>query len=232
MENRSASQIYDNPDAPFINDVLRPAGETFTNMHAITRPSQPNYLAFYSGSTQGVTDNDSHDFGSTPTLGDQFAAAGLSLVWEIEDPAVEHHIPTTSFNDSAYERSFDSDWPALLADLENAPEFVAFTPNNDHSMHGGDIDDGDAWLQSNFSSVIDFVKDPANNSLFVLTYDEPDKDVSRTTPIPTVAVGAGIAAGTSDNTNVNLYSLLQDFEQQHNFTLLGNAATAPDLIFG
>jgi hypothetical protein len=232
MENHSASEIYSNANAPFINDVLRASGETFTNMHAIARPSQPNYLAFYSGSTQGVTNNNPHDFGSTQTLGDQFAAAGLSLVWEAEAGTPARHLPTTSFDDSAYERSFESDWPAMLSNLADAPEFVAISPDDSHSLHDGSVAQGDAWLQANFSSVLDFVKNPANNSLFVLTFDEPSTSAPLTTPIPTVAVGAGIAAGISDNTNVNLYSLLQEFEQQHNFALLGSAATAPDLVLG
>ena len=41
--------------APFINNTLIAGGALMTASSAITHPSQPNYLAFFSGSTQGVT---------------------------------------------------------------------------------------------------------------------------------------------------------------------------------
>jgi hypothetical protein len=52
-ENHSYWQIIGNPNAPFINS-LAAEGTLFTSSYAITRPSEPNYLALLSGSTQGV----------------------------------------------------------------------------------------------------------------------------------------------------------------------------------
>ena len=42
--------------ALFINK-LASRGALLTNMHGETHPSQPNYLAMFSGSTQGITDD-------------------------------------------------------------------------------------------------------------------------------------------------------------------------------
>jgi NAD(P)-dependent dehydrogenase (short-subunit alcohol dehydrogenase family) len=42
--------------APYIN-ALASTGAVFTDSHAITHPSQPNYLALFSGATQGVKDD-------------------------------------------------------------------------------------------------------------------------------------------------------------------------------
>ena len=53
-ENHSYDQIIGNADAPFINK-LAAEGALFTDAHAIRHPSQPNYLALFSGSTQGTT---------------------------------------------------------------------------------------------------------------------------------------------------------------------------------
>ena len=55
-ENHGYSQIIGSSQAPYIN-TLATEGALFTNSHALTHPSEPNYLAFFSGSTQGITDD-------------------------------------------------------------------------------------------------------------------------------------------------------------------------------
>src|SRR6266550_279019 len=55
-ENHPYSAIIGNSSAPFINK-LASQGALFKSSFAITHPSQPNYLALFSGSTQGVTTN-------------------------------------------------------------------------------------------------------------------------------------------------------------------------------
>src|SRR4051812_5245745 len=59
-ENHSFDQVIGSGSAPYINSLAN-SGMLFTNFYAITHPSQPNYLQFYSGSNQGVTTN------TTPT---------------------------------------------------------------------------------------------------------------------------------------------------------------------
>ena len=63
-ENKDYGQIIGSADAPYINHTLLGiyGGALFTNMHAETHPSQPNYLGFFSGSNQGVTDDGQYDF--------------------------------------------------------------------------------------------------------------------------------------------------------------------------
>jgi phosphatidylinositol-3-phosphatase len=56
MENKDPGEIIGNAAAPYLTGLAR-AGASFTDAHAETHPSQPNYLALFSGSTQGVTDN-------------------------------------------------------------------------------------------------------------------------------------------------------------------------------
>ena len=50
-ENHSAAQVM---GRPYLSS-LAARGTSFTAMYGITHPSQPNYLALFSGSTQGVT---------------------------------------------------------------------------------------------------------------------------------------------------------------------------------
>ena len=52
MENHSNTDVIGNSAAPYINS-LAAGGANFTQSYAITHPSQPNYLALFSGSTQG-----------------------------------------------------------------------------------------------------------------------------------------------------------------------------------
>ena len=49
-ENHSYSQIIDSSDAPYINR-LAAQGAVFTQSFGVTYPSQPNYLALFSGLT-------------------------------------------------------------------------------------------------------------------------------------------------------------------------------------
>src|SRR5689334_19461823 len=55
-ENHGYDQIIGASAAPYINRLAR-QGALFTAAHGITHPSQPNYLALFSGSTQGVHDD-------------------------------------------------------------------------------------------------------------------------------------------------------------------------------
>jgi hypothetical protein len=55
-ENHGYNELIGSPEAPYINQLAN-AGALFTDSHGIGHPSQPNYLALFSGSTQGVTDD-------------------------------------------------------------------------------------------------------------------------------------------------------------------------------
>jgi acid phosphatase len=69
-ENHGYDQIIGSDSAAYINK-LAGEGALFTDAHGVTHPSQPNYLAIFSGSTQGVTGDqcleDSTTF-TTPNL--------------------------------------------------------------------------------------------------------------------------------------------------------------------
>ncbi len=59
LENHDYEQIVgDTTNAPFLNSVIS-QGLLFTNAHAVDHPSQPNYLSLFSGSDQGVNNQNS-----------------------------------------------------------------------------------------------------------------------------------------------------------------------------
>jgi phosphatidylinositol-3-phosphatase len=55
QEDRASNAIGD-ANMPYFNQ-LASTGLWYANSHGVTRPSQPNYLALFSGSTQFVEDN-------------------------------------------------------------------------------------------------------------------------------------------------------------------------------
>jgi hypothetical protein len=77
-ENRTAGQIVgDLANAPFIT-ALATGGVAMASMFAIEHPSQPNYLQLFSGSNQGVLDDDlPPNFSTTPTSSFPFRTPNL-----------------------------------------------------------------------------------------------------------------------------------------------------------
>jgi phosphatidylinositol-3-phosphatase len=90
LENQTYSGIIGSSNAPYINSLL-PHAANFTNMHAITHPSQPNYIHFFSGESNGCIDNGPitpyadppngipYQPLTTPNLGAQLLAAGKTF---------------------------------------------------------------------------------------------------------------------------------------------------------
>ena len=84
-ENQSQQAIVGSADAPYINS-LAAQGASFTDYHAITHPSQPNYFALFSGSTQGfIDDTPSFNRIAATSLGGQLIGAGLNFGGYSED---------------------------------------------------------------------------------------------------------------------------------------------------
>ena len=80
-ENHGYDQIVGSDNASYINKLVR-EGAVFTNSQGVTHPSQPNYLAIFSGTTQGVTGDqclqDSASF-TTPNLAAALIKKGYSF---------------------------------------------------------------------------------------------------------------------------------------------------------
>ena len=94
MENHAFHQIV-RPNRPFIYR-LATNGALFVNAFAVSHPSQPNYFALFSGSTQGVRDNKDHTF-DVPTLASALEAAGKSFIGYVETGSPRWHNPWKSF---------------------------------------------------------------------------------------------------------------------------------------
>jgi acid phosphatase len=95
LENHSFADIMSGDKAPFIGQLAR-HGASFTNSFAIAHPSQPNYLALFSGSTHGVTDDRPHVLEGPTLAGALRAVASIIPGNPLPNPATSNGISTRS----------------------------------------------------------------------------------------------------------------------------------------
>ena len=211
-ENHGYEQIIGNPDAAFINE-LAAGGALLTNSHGIQHPSQPNYLALFSGSTQGVTDD--RPVPGTPLNGPNLGAAlidkgytfagyseGLPAIGSLSLAAggiyARKHNPWSNWqSDNPGPNQLSARFNRRFADFPSAFEAlptVAFVvPNLMNDEHGnGHISDAtlirasDHWLKRHFGAYASWAI--AHDSLLIVTWDEDD--YTKANRIPTILVGA------------------------------------------
>jgi hypothetical protein len=240
-ENHALSQIIGSPDAPFINSLAAgPKAALFTQSFSITHPSQPNYLALFSGSTQGVTDDTTPPtIFTTPNLGAALRAHGLSFVGYSESLPFAGFTGDTS---GAYARKHAPwvNWQGagrmLLPVKVNQP-FAAFpgnfnklptvsfvTPNLQDDMHDGTVAAGDAWLQQHLGGYAQWAQ--AHNSLLILTFDEDDD--MHNNQITTLFVGAHVKQGHYSEMITHL-NVLRTIEAMYHLPPVGSSGTVPPI---
>ena len=218
MENRPYSRIIGNPAAPYINS-LAGRGTLFTQSYGITHPSQPNYLALFSGSTQGVKGNECPAVVRGDNLAAALLRAGRSFaIYSESMPAVGYtgcaagdyqrkHNPMVGWQEIAPKRgragtvgglpaAMNQPFSAFPADLARLPTVSMVVPDQSNDMHDGrepeTIRRGDAWLKTHLDAYVRWAD--ANNGLFILTWDEDDG--SEGNRIVTLFTGAMVRPGT------------------------------------
>ena len=156
MENTGYDQLIGNPNAPWINSAAATNGLA-TSYFGVTHPSQPNYIAATSGSTNGVnSDNDTTL--DVPNIVDQLEAHGKSWKAYMQSYALcDGNVLASSCGNQLYERKhnpfisykdvqtnparvanivdFDTQFAADLAS-NNVPDFSWISPDQCHDMHG------------------------------------------------------------------------------------------------
>ena len=230
MENHRLAQVVGNPAAPYINALAR-QGANFTNAHAIGHPSQPNYLALFSGSTQGVlTDRCPQTFATENNLGAQLIAAGFSFTGFSEglpSPGftgckagnyVRKHNPWVNF--ATVPVQSNQPYTAFPADFETLPALSFVIPDMVNDMHDSSVNVGDRWLGEHVDAYAQWAK--THNSLLILTFDEDDY-ATFANLIPTIMVGANIVAGDYTE-EINHYRVLATIENMFGLAPLTPAA--------
>jgi len=211
LENHSFNEIFGAGEAPFL-DYLATHGAEFTKSFAVAHPSQPNYFALFSGSTQGAKDDRPYSL-TAPTLAGSLHAVGKSFVGYVERGSPRKHNPWESFAESD---DVEQDMSRFPSDLAQLPTVSFVIPNLDHDMHDGSIAEGDAWLRQHLGHYADWCN--GHNSLLIVTFDEPHREGAR---IPTVFFGAAVRPGVYAE-QIDHYSVLRTIEAMYGLSLLGD----------
>ncbi|HWE92180.1 MAG TPA: alkaline phosphatase family protein [Pseudonocardiaceae bacterium] len=229
-ENHSYGDIVGSADAPYLN-ALAGQGALFTSSFAVAHPSEPNYVALFSGSTQGLTDDSCPHTFAADNLGAQLSSARLGFTGYSEDlPSVGD--PSCTAGGYARKHSPWSNFPTVPAadsqpfsafptDYSRLPAVSFVIPNLTDDMHDGTIAEGDTWLRSHLDGYAQWAK--AHHSLLIVTWDEDD--YSQANQIPTMIVGQQAKPGRYGE-RIDHYSVLRTLETMYGLPALGQAASA------
>jgi len=233
MENRSYSEIVHNRSAPYLNELLEQSAN-YSEFYAETHPSQPNYLALFSGSTHRVrSDRCNHHF-HTDNLGDEVLDAGLTFTAYTESlpgAGVESCRPFVTESTLAREpwtdftnvpAGLNQPFTAFPREYARLPVLSFVIPNLRDSMHSGSVARGDRWLAAHIAGYATWAR--RHDSWLVVTWDEAHH--SSNNHIPTLITGAGIVPGTYAEP-VDHYNLLRTLEAALGLPAIGVAAHAP-----
>lgn len=230
-ENHAYPGVIGSSSAPYINSLAN-SGALFTNSSAITHPSEPNYLAFFSGSTQGVTDDSCPFTFSSQNLGGELLKAGLSFGGYSESMPntgytgcenaslyARKHNPWVNFTDVP--SSDNLPWTSFPTNYATLPTLSIVVPNLQNDMHDGTIQQGDTWLQQHMDSYAQWAK--THNSLLIVTWDEDDGSTAN--HVATLMVGQMVKPGSYSEA-INHYSVLRTLEDLYGLPHAGSSASA------
>jgi phosphatidylinositol-3-phosphatase len=239
-ENHSYSQIIGSSSAPYINS-LASSNVLFTNSHAITHPSEPNYMAFTSGSTYGLTSDACPFSTSHANLGSELIAKGDSYSDYSESMPSQgsevctsglyarKHNPAANYTDLP--ASSNQTWAAFPASSNYAslPTVSFVDPNLNDDMHNGTVAQGDTWLKKNMSSYVTWAA--SHNSLLIVTWDENDGSAGN--QIATIFAGANLKPGKYSE-KITHYTVLRTIEAAYGLAALGKSAKVSPItnVFG
>jgi acid phosphatase len=232
MENHAASQIFGAPDAPYINSLL-PQSAVFTQSYAVAHPSEPNYLALFSGSTHRIDDDRCPIELRGANLAQQLLQAGKTFV------AYSEGLPWAGFAGcnapGGYARKHApwANYPEVPAQLhqpmtafpsthlERLPTVAMVVLNLEDDMHDGTVAQGDAALKAQLDPYVQWCR--THDALLIVTWDEDDgRHANR---IPTFFYGPMVRAGRYPS-RITHYSVLRTLEALYGLAPIGEAARA------
>lgn len=235
-ENKSYSRIVGNMAAQYINGLAN-RGASFSQSYAVAHPSQPNYLALFSGSTQSIGDNSCpHTFGGE-NLASALRGAGLTFaIYSESMPAAGYtrcvygyyyrkHNPAANWQGGNVPATANLPFSVFPADFSALPTVAIVVPNQQNDMHDGPdleaIIAGDAWLKNNLDAYVRWAH--TRNSLLIVTFDEDDDTEGNR--IATLFVGPMVRKGVYAQ-RIDHYSVLRAVIDLYALPALGNSAQA------
>ncbi|HET7831925.1 MAG TPA: alkaline phosphatase family protein [Gallionella sp.] len=204
-ENRGYAQIIDKlRNDSYIHNLIR-RGTLFTQSFGVTHPSQPNYLALFSGSTQGIGSNACPNTFDTDNLATALQSAGLSFISYADSlPATgdlvcmagayqRKHNPATNWQGTRLRSDINRRFADFPRDFSKLPTVSFVIPDQDHDMHDGGFSAADNWLKTHIGPYVEWAFQ--HNSLLIITWDEDN--YLEDNHIVTLLVGPMVRPGES-----------------------------------
>jgi hypothetical protein len=147
-ENKSFKQIIGNMATPYINTLAK-TGALFTQSFGIIHPSQPNYLALFSGNTHGAVDNRCPLTLSGDNLASELKRQGLTFaIYSESMPSpgytgcqvghyVRKHNPAANWQSLGSLVDINLPFTRFPTDFSKLPTVSMVVPNQQNDMHKG-----------------------------------------------------------------------------------------------
>jgi phosphatidylinositol-3-phosphatase len=228
LENTDYERVVSGNAAPYLQGLIDRFGLA-ASYSGVARPSQPNYFALFSGSTQGVTDNANHAI-DAPNVADQIESAGRTWREYAEnvqpgcftgssskggrDGTGEYrrkHAPAISFNDIRTDPRRCAFIEDLTAFRPGDADYALIIPNQCHSAHDCPLADADQWLAGFVPAILESQAFRDGGVLFV-TFDEDHRNDPGGGHVATIVASPYVSAGTRSTTRYDHYSLLRTVE--------------------
>ena len=204
-ENRGYSQIMGKRNSASYIHALAKRGVLFTESYGVSHPSQPNYLALFSGSTQGITNDSCLRSFDNDNLASALLDGGFSFATFSESlPATgdlscssgayqRKHNPAANWQGTRLPAGINKRFANFPQDFSKLPTVSFVIPDQNNDMHDGSFEAADQWLKTRIEPYVAWAF--KHNSLLILTWDEDD--FSEGNHIVTIMVGPMVKAGTT-----------------------------------
>ena len=223
FENHERSEIVGSPAAPTFTRLASRYAQA-TSYYAVAHPSLPNYLAFVSGSTHGVTDDCTECPQSGPTIGSQLSAGRRP--WDTyaegypnSSRFAKKHVPFLYFPGGA-----SHVLPLQRFDPRRLPAYSLVVPDLCHDMHDCPVQAGDDWLRGFIAPLL-----TRKNTAIFIVFDEGTSDRGGGGKVALVVAGTAVRPHTTFSTATSHYGLLRTIESALGLPPLGHARTATPL---
>ncbi|OTA97664.1 hypothetical protein M434DRAFT_391598 [Hypoxylon sp. CO27-5] len=243
LENTDYDMAIGDPNLAW----LAKKGITLSNYHALTHPSQPNYIGSISGDYLGMQHDDFTQIDkNVSTIVDLLEDKGISWGEYQEDMPysgfegiayvnqkngkndyVRKHNPAVSYNANAgvIDRlAVIKNLTMFYKDLENEtlPQWMFITPNMTSDGHDTDVTVAGKWTRSFLEPLLSDSRF-MNNTLVIVTFDE-NETYSIQNRILAILIGDAVPAdlvGTTDDTYYNHYSEIATAQANWDLHTLG-----------
>ena len=253
-ENHGYNELIGSANAPYINELAK-QGALFTQSHGVSHPSQPNYLALYSGSMHGVTNDvclQSITPYTTPNLGAALIGKGLSF------KGYAQTMPSAGFLDCQYGVSTLTgsylyarkhapwvNWQGTKAnnipascslpmtefpkDFSKLPTVAFVIPDMDYDMHNIGAPGDDAAIQRGdkwLKDNLDAYVQWAKTHNSLLIVTFDEDDFKTQNQIPTIFAGAKVNPGKYEE-KIDHYNVLHTVEAMYSLLETDSTKATP-----